>query len=559
MPATMTRRKALVAMAATASAATTPSSVPDVDRILVQRNDDYLDRLIKAQITDPASPWVGGMPDAYGLHNPGSGSSILEVGAAALVHPESRYHDDREVVARLRLAARFLERSQSPEGNVFLLTTNYNSPPDTGFTSHTVCNGAYIARRYGHDEVARISEPFLRKAAAALESGGIHTPNHRWVVSAAMAQINDLYPDPRLVRRINQWLAEGIDINSDGQYTELSTLTYNIIVNRSLIVLANKLRRPELLEPVRRNLRSMLYLLHPGGEVVAEISHRQDLYERGTIGRYWFPLQYMAATDGDSQFAALAEQYRSQYASLSQLLAWPELTKPLPRAEALPDDYEKQMPDVGIARIRRGLNDATLIFRGSSRFLMLRRGEAVINAVRFASAFFGKGQFIPDNGEKRGSEYVFSQSLEAGYFQPVDHKVTSPEWRAVRRERRETQICRLQQSAVVTETKAGFRLRIQATGTAGVPVAVEINLREGGTLDGCTKSALFPNTWLATKGAVTYRMGSDQIRFGPGAGAHMYTQIRGAQAKLEGPSVYLTGYTPFDQTLDFELGAASSA
>jgi hypothetical protein len=58
--------------------------------------------------------------------------------------------------------------------------------------------------------------------------------------------------------------------------------------------------------------------------------------------------------------------------------------------------------------------------------------------------------------------------------------------------------------------------------------------------------------FVLTEGYGTYRAGSDAIRFGPGAHAHMYTQVRGAEPKLDGPGVYITGFTPFDHTLTFE-------
>jgi hypothetical protein len=49
-------------------------------------------------------------------------------------------------------------------------------------------------------------------------------------------------------------------------------------------------------------------------------------------------------------------------------------------------------------------------------------------------------------------------------------------------------------------------------------------------------------------------VGSDTVRFGPGVAGHLLTQLRGAEAKLPGKSVYVTGYTPFDQTVRFEFG-----
>jgi hypothetical protein len=200
-----------------------------------------------------------------------------------------------------------------------------------------------------------------------------------------------------------------------------------------------------------------------------------------------------------------------------------------------------------VARLRRGPTSATLLLGGSSRFLTLRRGEAVIHAVRFASAFFGKGQFVPSQAEKRGESYVFSQSLEAPYYQPLARQVTPADWARVRGARRTSEICKLTQSATVTETRRGFRVRLESSGTPRVPLAVEISLREGGQLSGCDGEVL-------RSGQAVYTVGSDTIRFGPGRGDHTYTQIRGAEPPVPGRNVYLTGITPFDHTIEFELG-----
>ena len=77
----------------------------------------------------------------------GSAGSVAEAMAASFVHPESRFHHDSALLDRIRLAAGFLERSQSPQGNIDLLTTNFNSPPDTGFVVHLVATAANIGRR----------------------------------------------------------------------------------------------------------------------------------------------------------------------------------------------------------------------------------------------------------------------------------------------------------------------------------------------------------------------------------------------------------------------------
>ena len=549
MTTIVSRREILAAAGALAA----PAKAASIDPAIVKKHDERVASYLKLQTRDPASRWCGGLPDAFGLHYAGSAAGCLDAFTAAVLCRESRFHDSKLIVERMKLAADFLNRSQNAAGFYDLPITNFNSPPDTAFGVHSVATACLLAKRAGASHLVALMEPFLRKAGAGLAVGGVHTPNHRWVICSALAQINELYPDSSYIRRIDQWLAEGIDIDEDGQYTERSTLVYNAVTNRALIVMAAKLGRPELLEPVRANLNSLLYLLHPGHEVVTEISTRQDLNQRGDVSTHWFALRYMAAKDNNGQFAALAGRAAAN-ASLSALMEYPELSGPQPALLTPPENYEKQFTASRMVRIRRGMTSATILLEGRSRIFALRRGEAVINAVRFASAFFGKGQFVPSRGEKLGSGYRLYQSLEGPYYQPVDplRKIGPRDWAAARPLRRRTEVCRLEQSAVITEKGNGFDVRIQVSGTKNVPVTIEINLRKGGKLEGCIPGPELEDSWLLASGQATYRLGSDAIRFAPGLREHSYTQVRNAEPKLPGSSVYLCGFTPLDHTLTFE-------
>jgi hypothetical protein len=527
------------------------------------RNDEAVRTLLERQVTDPASPWRGTLPDPNGLHWAGPAGGATETMTASFIHPQSRFHDDRALLERIRLAAGFLERAQSPHGNIDLLITNFNSPPDTGFVVHNVATAAAIARKHGHEEIARLLQPFLFKAGAGMAAGGVHTPNHRWVICAALAQIHELFPDARYLRRIDEWLAEGIDIDNDGQFTERSTLVYNIVTDRCLIVMASKLRRPDLLEPVRRNLQALQYLLHADGEVVSEISRRQDQFTRGTVTGYWFPLTYMAVIDKDGRLATLAARAAHGGARLSTLLEYPEVSRTLPAQLPLPEDFEQTFNEIGIARIRRGPLSATLVLGGSSRFFTLRYGNAVMEGIRFATSFFGKAQFIPVTAVRRGDPpsrvrngeavtYEFRQSLEAPYYQPLGEKVTTGNWAESRVRRRQSEVCHLEQSADVSEMKNGFRVRVRADGTKGVPLAIELCFREGGQLDGCRPIPDAPGTFVLEQGRGQYRAGGQEIRFGPGDAPHRYVQVRGAEPRLPGLSVYITGFTPFERVIELQ-------
>jgi hypothetical protein len=213
------------------------------------------------------------------------------------------------------------------------------------------------------------------------------------------------------------------------------------------------------------------------------------------------------------------------------------------------------MPSVGIVRIRRGVRSATVMLGGSSRWLSLRSGAAVIEGVRMAAAFFGKGQFVPDVVEKTERGWRLRQALEAPYYQPLAEKVAPADWLAARARRRQSEVCRLAMAAEIEETARGLRVRLSANGTAGVPVAVEIGFRAGGEVAGC-RALAGDGAFALEQGTGAYRAGADEIRFGPGAAPHRYVQVRGAEPRLPGTSVHVTGFTPFEHSLAFECGPA---
>jgi len=548
----MTRRDVLAAgaLAAAAQGATAPALPASKIEALDKAIDTYLDR----QITDKAHRYFGTYASDEGLYYGSTPPSLIDGYLTALVIPQSRHYKSARVAERLQMAAQAFGNMQTKDGNWNLPITNFNSPPDTAFIMQGISVTLMNARQYGFPDLERWLMPAVQRAGDGLVRGGIHTPNHRWVACSALAGLHKLYGEQKYARRIEQWLAEGIDQDEDGQYTERSTIGYNGVNNRALMLVADWMNRPELLEPVRKNLDASLYLLHADGEVVTEISRRQDLNQRGTLFNHWPPLAYLAWKDGNGQYATLARQFEPVYGAASYLLRWPQFLTGLPASQPLPDNYEKQFPSIGLTRIRRGPKSISIL-RGTDRFLTYRHGGVVINAIRFASAFFGRGQFVAKTVTRTEGGYVMTQELEAAYYQPLDppRKITTETYDTTRRERKRTEVCKLNYRVTVTETKDGCRLRIEANGTDEVPLSVELNLREGVAVNGAEKLAQPKDVWVTkTGGFAELSAGGAQVRIGPGLGEHRYVAVRGGRPPLDGPSLFVTGFTPFDHTIELK-------
>ncbi|MBY0503475.1 MAG: hypothetical protein K2X03_06190 [Bryobacteraceae bacterium] len=552
----LTRRTLLAVSASAFANAQTAFDAFEAD--VVRRTDDGIEAWMAHQNLDPKSRHYGGYADAHGFYNGGSVTNAFEILMPCYLHPQSRFYQSPLLMERMKLCEIFLRNHTSAEGNIDLWITNFNSAPDTSFAVHSACRAALLAKRHNAPELTALVEPFLKRSTPALLTGGIHTPNHRWEMCAALASLHELYPNPALVKRVDQWLAEGIDLDSDGQYTERSSVVYNSVVNQALTVVAMKLNRPALLDPVRRNIDAVLYLLHGSleqkYEVETGISRRQDANTRGGLARYWHPLAVLAQRDNNAVYRGLARYYAPFAVGLCQLMLEPDLLKLAGPEAPVPDNYEKIFPRMGVARVRRGLTSATIYTQDKSSFFSLRRGDAVIHSVRFATGFFGKGQFRAHTFTRRDGAFVLSQALEGPYYQPFSPgRRVDMTFDETREQRPKSLIAKLNQSAEIRETAKGFDLRIQAAGTNDVPLTIEINCREDATLDGVDQVS--PDVYRPTRGAsrISISRGAQAIRVAPLPVAHDWYDVRGAESKLPGPSIYLTGLTPFDVTLHFEV------
>jgi hypothetical protein len=514
----------------------------------------------------------------------------LEALAAAFCAPESPRHKSAALVDAMEKVSSSLLVAQHEDGTID--SGNLHSPPDTGFVLETVCTACSVLRATHDARLAQTQEKlknFILRAGEALVLGGIHTPNHRWVVSSALARVNFLFPDSRYIHRIEDWLGEGIYIDEDGQYSERSTGIYSRVIDNALITMARLLNRPELLDPVRRNLAMTVYYAHPNGEIETVGSRRQDQNMVTYISTYYLEYRYMAIADANPLFGAMTQfiertqQERILRANpLINFLEEPLLRKQIPGQGSVPANYSKFFRNTAMVRIRRDTVSAS-VYGGSDwplgvasglasnpKFFAYRKGDAVLESVRLGCDFFSEGAFRSQGLTVSGNTFGLQQQFEVPYYQPLpkdkrnphgDYKLTPVKdgryWSKMDfPDRAMSNIQTLEQKVTIRENSGKFELEFNITGTKGVAVAVELAFRPGGKLAGELTEKTKDKIYLLRQGVGKYTMGEMTIEFGPGQADHDWIDLtgftylaHGATLRAAGICVYITGFTPFSKIL----------
>lgn len=508
---------------------------------------------------------------------------------------DSTYHHDESLLPHIKQGLETLTRVQHEDGTFSV--GNRHSPPDTGFLIEDFGLMVSILEADDHAESAGLAETIraiMAKAGPGLANGGIHTPNHRWKICAALARISHVTGDESYHTRIDEWLAEGMDIDEDGIYSERSAIYYSEVTNPSLLVVAHVLDREDLLDFVRRNLDLSIEHSEPNGEIETIQSRRQDQDQRLVNIRYFYPqFRELALLDGNGRFAAMARLIEEKFAPdigdfLGDLIERPELAAALPASEEPFTDFARHYQTAGLVRIRRGKLSASA-FGGSdwyadgeeteffNRFgsglstnptiLRAFNGKAVLEAVRLVPNFFSMGHFRSNGIAYEEGVIALGNELKIPYYlpMPADRRNADGVYALSRSvdgrfnsmldfENRPASTRDLKTDVKISETDSGFDLTFDVSGEENVELTWELTFREGGELAGV--ESLEDGTFHLIEGQGTYTLGDDTITFGPGNGkglieakpGEQYSWLNGSLA-VKGHRVYITGMSPLTYTL----------
>lgn len=494
------------------------------------------------------------------------------------LHPDSPRAGDAALARLARERTAELEALQADDG-LFAGGDNLASPPDSAFTINdaALTVGLLQGAAWPDDLRDRLTR-VLRAAAPALRIGGVHTPNHRWELAAALARCGVLLDEPGLLDRAREWLAEGIDVDDDGLYSERSPNYAARVSNPSLTALADLLDLPDLHDIVHRNLHAQLDLTGSDGTVETVHSRRQDQHAPFPLGPFLGQLigaalrHSCARCAGGARRAADAPGVPAVDVLAEQLLD-PALAAPLPPGTDR-GPSRRLFRDARLLRATRpgveftvyGGSDVPAAGRIASglacnpTFLRMRAGAVAVESVRLSRDFFGLGPFRAEEMSVTGDRILLRETVSAAYYQPLppaarhdgggydlEHEGRFAARMSFGRRSRDPVTLRTAVEVHLDDLGADITVTTEGPATAH---ALEIALPPGGQLTGA--APLGDDRFELVEGTATYTRDGAALRIGPGprpGGPPVYRPgeaytVTGGTDALGGTRLYATWRSP---------------
>ena len=543
--------------------------------------DGAVREALRVQCLDQGSRFYGALVETgQGVTGPHASISLARRLIEGYCVPGGAFCGDEALLERAALAMAFALSLVHEDGTIDLVTTNFHDASETAFAVQTAAPALMLLREFGRGGAAEerldaLMRRFIDRAADGLLAGGFHTPNHRWVHAAALALCWKLTGREELLAKMRAFLAEGIDCDEAGEYTERSSGVYNIVCDRSFILLAETLGMEELLAHVERNLAMVEMYFEPDHTVNTLNSARQDAGTSPDWRIYYSCYLYMALRTGRRDFAWIADEMLRQsdyeplyherrpgglYDFLYFLLRDPDTLARMAaiQGEEPPARFDRHFERSGIVRARRGDLTLTLV-KDQPLFAMLRFGTHPI-WLRLAGCFYAKGQFEPQSIEAAEDGWRLRFAVRWGYKGPLPEPQDTSDWRKMDHSRRPEVFMQdfgFEVTARLNDGKVSFD--VVSFGQDGVPVKLELLTEPGGQFEtGDLALRARPGDYLyLRRDAALYRWPDRHtMDIAGGFGSHLFGEnMRGAlPGDGERLFVCMTGETPLHQrvTLSFQ-------
>ncbi len=541
------------------------------------------------QVRDPSRRDHGAyIADDYGCpaadHPANAG--MLACACAAFMAEGCELEGDDELFDRIMESIAFQRRWQRESGLIDLIQIDWEDPTTTAWTVNQFAPMVECARRLSNgpngERCSRIAEElgeYVRSATTSVIGGGFHTPNHRWVLSSGVSYGMALYPEIDGLEYVDSILAETIDMNADGEYSERSVGWYDGVCNSAMRTMADSLNRPELLDYVRRSLNMVLALLHPDNTVVTSFSKRGDSALRLVPAMSAETFYDMSQRDGNGVYASAADMLVSGDYSpglcvtfLTPFLKNPEYRTQEVKREPVPDEINVAFPASRVWRLRKGPLSVTAA-ADSHNPLAIRYGDAEINAVRVAGSYYNSGQFIADefepvvgeDGEVTGLRLFHDGELrmlrcnDLPLGKPVAWGVEA--FNAANQTREHVFLPKIDMWMDIDKVDNGFDVRARTECEMDrITFQMEVAFRGPGywETEQQVTQATDGQTAILKEGYGIFHTGNHGFSIGPGAISHRMWNMRAANA---GPGfrVIMTFESPVDHCLEIRYGVWSSA
>ncbi len=557
--------------------------------LIVRSSEQGLDRLLSLRCTDENNFYCGAVDSNRDrMIEPGTGSGLIGSACALYVCKDSKYYGDKRLLECITDACEMILRTSHPDGTCDFLATNYYTPAT--FELIALCRGYKNFVDYAECIVREeliVRDKMVQtitSMAWGCINGGFHTPNHRWVESAAMSMCYNIirarHPeDPileKLLEKVDKYLAEGIDCDEYGEFTERSMGTYNPINVNAMMVMAEELGKTELHEYAIRNLDLTFYYLEKDGTIFTRNSRRQDSGQDRVFPCHIWYFLYLWAGElfGNKKYLKFAQEMIETSIANGQgapSVLWlyqekPQLKELEPDLTGveLPDSYHAFYPNSHIVRCRKGDFGYTLLSRNPD-FMHIKFGSQTMT-LRMCSSFFAVAQFEPKTILKTETGYQMTFSAHGEYKGNFPTPPETSNWFEMNHKLRPVlHSCELDYTLDITDTDDGVSLHIRVDNTPRVPFKLEFVLPTGVRLE--TDQVLLdtmPNAWLAVKQGdmrvEDLSTGSVVTVRGLFAQHAYHRQMRGSiPPRANSFAVYSTGYSPIDRQVDIHFAKRTQA